>query len=152
MLKTKAAPGLLLNRPLITTEDIVEALKHSIPADWNVPIYDEFPSDVSKVRFGVYVDSISTVSRTVNQLGVQYCGAYYNAEDEFNIIYVSFQQDPYQDEVGDIINNLVTYKVGDIPLMDGYFSRTFTQSTDYGPTRAEINTWVFTLTRLEFNT
>jgi hypothetical protein len=152
MSKTKSSPGLLLNRPLISTNDIIAALNASIPKSWNVPIYDEFPSDTSKVRFGLYIDTITTVSRTVNQLGIQYCGGYYNAEDEFLIVYVSYQQDPYVDEISDIVNNLVTYKVGDVPLMDGYFSRTFTQSSSFGPTRAEILTWTFLMTRLEFNT
>jgi hypothetical protein len=152
MLKTKTSPGLLLNRPLLSTDEILEALRVQIPSEYNVPIYDEYPSDPSKVRYGIYIGGVSTVSRTVNQLGIQYCGGYYNAEDEFDIVYVSYQQDPYIDHVADIINNLVTYKVGDIPLMDGYFSRTFTQSSEYGPTRAEVYTWVFNLTRLEFNT
>jgi hypothetical protein len=152
MLKSKTAPGLLLNRPLTNTKEIIAALRTSIPNEWNVPIYDEFPSDTSKVRYGLYVDTISTISRTVNQLGVQYCGAYYNAEDNFKVIYVSYQQDPYEDEVTDIVSNLVTYENDGVQLFDGYFSRTYSLEIDYGPTRAEIYTWDFNLIRLEFNT
>lgn len=152
MLKTKVSPCKLLNRPLVDSSEIIEALRLCIPDNWNVPIYDEFPSDESKVRYGLYVSNVHTSGRTVNQLGVQYCGAYYNADDSFEIIYVSFQQDPYEQDIVNIISNLVTYQVDGAQLFDGYFSRTYSLESEYGPTRAEVFTWNFILTRLEFNT
>lgn len=149
---TTKQPGLLLNKPLTNTSEIIAALRLSIPNEWNVPIYDEFPSDESKVRYGLYVSTLHTSGRTVNQLGVQYCGAYYNAEDTFDVIYVSYQQDPYEQDIVAIVSNLVSYEIDGAQLFDGYFSRTYTLESTFGPTRAEIFTWNFSLTRLEFNT
>lgn len=152
MASTKTSPALLLNRPLVNDTEITAALRLFIPREWNIPIYDEFPSDESKVRYGLYVSTVNTTSRSVNQLGVQFCGAYYNAVDNFEVIYVSFQKDPYEISVVDIVNNLVTYQIDGVQLFDGYFSRTYNMTSEYGPTRAEVYTWVFDLTRLEFNT
>jgi hypothetical protein len=149
---TTTAPGLLLNRPLTRSSEIVTALRSSIPSNWDIPIYDEFPSDESKVRYGLYVSTFHTSGRTVNQLGIQYCGAYYNAEDTFEVIYVSYQQDPYEQDIVAIVSNLVSYEIDGAQLFDGYFSRTYTLDSAFGPTRAEIFTWTFSLTRLEFNT
>lgn len=152
MVNAKPSPSLLINRPLVSDTEIIDVLRLLIPKEWNVPIYDEFPSDESKVRYGLYISTVNTSSRSVNQLGVQYCGAYYNAVDNFEIIYVSYQKDPYEAGVLDIVNNLVTCQVDGVQLFDGYFSRTFDMSSEYGPTRAEVYTWIFSLTRLEFNT
>ena len=141
-----------LNAPYVVSQEIIDALKVTLPSKWNIPVYDEYPSETDKVRFGLYVTEVYTAERNINQLGIQYCGAYYNAIDTFNVIYVSFQQDPYELQVNEVIANLVTLKVGNTPLFDGYFARTFTQDLSYGPTRAAIHTWTFRLTRLEFNT
>lgn len=141
-----------LNAPLITTSDIIEALRLTIPTQWNIPIYDDFPSVSDVVRFGVYVSDVHTVSRTVNQLGVAYCSNMYNAVDQFGVTYISFQDDPYNVQVNAIIANLTTDRIGNRPLFDGYFSVTFEQSLVYGPTQAERHDWTFQLTRLEFNT
>jgi hypothetical protein len=141
-----------LNSPLVTQQEIIDALRLTVPSQWNIPIYDEFPSDIAAVRFGLYVSNVITSERTVNQLGVQYCGAIYNANDTVTINYVSFQQDPYEAQVCSIIGDLVTNNIDGVQLMDGYFQRTYNQELTYGPTRAAIHTWTFSLTRLEFNT
>ena len=141
-----------LNAPLISQQEIIDALRVTVPTQWNVPIYDEFPSEVEKVRFGLYVSDVWTAERSVNKLGVQFCGAYYDAVDQFTVTYVSFQQDPHETGVNDIIANLVTLNVAGMQLMDGYFSRTFSHELSYGPTRAAIHTYTFRVTRLEFNT
>lgn len=141
-----------LNAPYIRQQEIIDALRVTIPKKWNIPIYDEFPSEVEKVRFGLYVGKVYTDSRTVNQLGVTYCGNIYNAEDTFEINYVSFQQDPYEVDVCNVINNLTTLQVDNVPLFDGYFKNLFDSNLTYGPTRAAIYTWTFRLTRMEFNT
>lgn len=140
-----------LNAPLITTENVIEALTLTIPKSYNIPIFGEFPSDNEIVRYGIYVSDVHTVERSVNQLGVQYCGSIYNAVDQFNVTYISYQDDPYGNQVNAIIANLVTDSVAGVQLMDGYFQRTFTQDLIYGP-QAERHVWTFQMTRLEFNT
>ena len=141
-----------LNAPTVNTQEIIDALRVIIPQGWNVPIYDEFPSLTDNVRYGLYVSEVYTASKSVNQLGVQYCGAYYNAIDTFNIAYISFQQDPYEQQISAIIGDLPTLQIDNVQLFNGYFSRTYSQDLNYGPTRAAIHTWTFELTRLEFNT
>jgi hypothetical protein len=140
------------NGPTVSQMEIMESLRLTIPSAWNIPIYDEFPSDISMVRFGLYVSNVITNERSVNQLAIQYCGAIYNGVDTFTINYVSFQQDPHESQVCNIVGDLVTESINGIQLMDGYFQRTYSQNLSYGPTRAAIHTWTFELTRLEFNT
>jgi hypothetical protein len=142
-----------LTGPFVTREQILEVLRRDIVNVVDVPIYDEFPSDSSKVRYGLYVSAPDTVSRSVNQLAVQYCGYIYEEVDEFDVLFVSFQEDPLAPTVNAIVRNILTSVKDDgTQLFDGYFSRTFDQTFEYGPTRAEIYTWIFSLTRLDFNT
>ncbi len=142
-----------LTGPFVTREQILEVLRRDIVNVVDVPIYDEFPSDSSKVRYGLYVAAPDTVSRSVNQLAVQYCGYIYEEVDEFDVLFVSYQQDPLAPTVNAIVRNILTsVKDNGEQLFDGYFSRTFDQTFEYGPTRAEIYTWIFSLTRLDFNT
>jgi hypothetical protein len=143
----------VLNEPTVTETQISAVLKRDIPKAWNIPIYSDFPSDSEVVRYGVYVSDVHTVSRNPHQLGIQYCGAIYHAVDEFNITYISYQDDPYNTAINAIIANLVTAVKNDgQQLMDGYFERDFEQVRTFGPTQAEKHTWTFSLTRLEFNT
>jgi hypothetical protein len=143
----------VLNEPTVTETQISDVLKRDIPTAWNIPIYSDFPSDSEKVRYGIYVSDVHTVSRNPHQLGIQYCGAIYHAFDEFNVTYISYQDDPYNTAINAIIANLVTaIKDDGEQLMSGYFERNFDQVRTYGPTQAEKHTWTFSLTRLEFNT
>jgi hypothetical protein len=143
----------VLNEPTVTETQISAVLKRDIPKAWNIPIYSDFPSDSEVVRYGVYVSDVHTVSRNPHQLGIQYCGAIYHAVDEFNVTYISYQDDPYNTAINAIIANLVTaIKTDGQQLMDGYFERDFDQVRTFGPTQAEKHTWTFSLTRLEFNT
>jgi hypothetical protein len=143
----------VLNAPTINTQQIIDVLKRDIPKKWNIPIYDDFPSNSEVVRYGIYVSDVHTVSRNPHQLAVQYCGAIYHAFDEFNVTYISYQDDPYNLQVNAIIGNLVTAVKDDgVQLMDGYFERDFDQVRSYGPTQAEKHTWTFSLLRMEFNT
>jgi hypothetical protein len=142
-----------LTGPFTTRQQILEVLRRDIINVVDVPIYDEYPSDSSKVRYGLYVTAPDTVSRSVNQLAVQYAGYIYEEVDEFDVLFVSFQEDPLAPTVNAIVRNILTsVKDNGEQLFDGYFSRTFDQTFEYGPTRAEIYTWVFSLTRLDFNT
>jgi len=143
----------VLNAPTVTETQISDVLRRDIPKAWNIPIYSDFPSDSEVVRYGIYVSDVHTVSRNPHQLAIQYCGAIYHAFDEFNITYISYQDDPYNTAVNAIIANLVTAVKDDgQQLFDGYFERDFDQVRSYGPTQAEKHTWTFSLLRMEFNT
>ena len=143
----------VLNAPTVNSTQIINVLKRDIPNLWNIPIYDDFPSDSDVVRYGIYVSDVHTVERNPFQLGIQYCGSVYHANDEFGVTYISYQDDPYNTAVNAIIGNLVTaIKDDGVQLMDGYFERTFNQVRTYGPTQAEKHTWTFRMLRMEFNT
>jgi hypothetical protein len=145
--------AVILNAPTVNTQQIIDVLKRDIPRTWNVPIYDDFPSEDEKVRYGIYVSDVHTNHRTPHQLGIQYCGAIYHAYDEFDVTYISYQDDPYNLDVNAIVANLViALKDDGQQLMEGYFERNFDQVRTYGPTQAEKHIWTFELTRLEFNT
>ena len=145
--------AVILNAPTVNTTQIIEVLKRDIPRTWNVPIYDDFPSEDEKVRYGIYVSDVHTNSRNPHQLAIQYCGAIYHAFDVFDVTYISYQDDPYNLDVNAIVANLViALKDDGQQLMDGYFERNFDQVRTYGPTQAEKHIWTFELTRLEFNT
>jgi hypothetical protein len=143
----------VLNAPTVNDTQIIDVLKRDIPKAWNIPIYDEFPSDSEVVRYGIYVSDVHTVERNPHQLGIQYCATMYHAFDEFGVTYVSYQDDPYNVRVNAIVANLVTaIKDDGQQLFDGYFQRDFDQVRSYGPTQAEKHTWTFRLLRMEFNT
>ena len=149
MTSTLAIP----NAPYINEQQIIDVIKRDIPKQWNIPIFVDFPSNSEKVRYGIYVSDVHTNHRNPHKLAIQYCGTIYHAYDEFNITYISYQDDPYNVQVNAIIANLVTALKDDgSQLFDGYFERNFNQVREYGPTQAEKHTWTFELTRLEFNT
>ena len=144
---------LVPNQPLVNDTQIVDVLKRDIPKKWSIPIYTDFPSDSDVVRYGIYVSDVHTNSRNPHQLGVNYCGTIYHAYDEFQVTYISYQDDPYNVQVNAIIANLVVALKDDgQQLFDGYFQRDFDQVRTYGPTQAEKHIWTFSLLRLEFNT
>jgi hypothetical protein len=144
---------LVPNAPTVTDTQIIDVLKRDIPKAYNIPIYQDFPSDNEKVRYGIYVSDVHTDHRNPHQLGIQYCGTIYHAYDEFMVTYISYQEDPYNVQVNAIIANLVVaIKDDGQQLFDGYFERDFDQVRTYGPTQAEKHVWTFSLLRLEFNT
>jgi hypothetical protein len=144
---------LVPNAPTVTQQQILDVLKRDLPKAWNIPVYEDFPSESEKVRYGVYVSDVHTDHRNPHQLAVQYCGTIYHAYDEFMVTYISYQEDPYNVPVNSIVANLVVaIKDDGEQLMDGYFQRDFDQVRTYGPTQAEKHTWTFSLLRMEFNT
>lgn len=148
-----ATPASVLNAPYVTGEQIFEVLKRDIPKKWNIPVYNDFPSDSDVVRYGVYISDVHQDERNPHQLAVTYCGAIYHAYDVFNVTYISYQDDPYNIQINNIIANLlIAVKDDGQQLFDGYFERDFDQVRTYGPTQAEKHTWTFRLLRLEFNT
>jgi hypothetical protein len=142
-----------MDGPYITTENVIATYKLYIPASYNIPIYDDYPSDSDIVRFGLYVSDVHTVQRVPYQLAVQQCGSIYHATDQFKVTYVSYQDDPHNVQVNNIISDIVRYvdPLTGKQLMDGYFNRHFDQVLTYGPNR-EKHDWTFHMVRLEFQT
>jgi len=137
----------LSNLPLVDKAKVVTYLRDV--AKIQTPIIEvsnTFPSEDDNIAYGLYVDDVTENARSVNQLGVQSCASMYNAEDQFNILYISFQNDPQAPVILNSINNLAA----NVNFFDGYTSVEFDRDVTIGQ-RSEIHNYTFTLTRLEFN-
>jgi hypothetical protein len=135
------------NVPLIVKQNVIDYLK--VVTDTLVPIVEVsgiYPAADDIVPYGVYVDDVSTISREVNQLGVTRCGSIYTMTDQFNILFVSVQDDPKWIFIEKRIQDMSA----DAAFFDGYFEVTFTQNVVIG-NRSEKRTYVFNLKRLNFN-
>ena len=134
--------------PLINKSDIVNSLANTIPVTNPViEISDEYPNDDAMIRYGIFVSDVSTIDKAPYQIGVQYGGSIYTVTDEFEVLYVSYQDDINVDGVTNAIQNLS----GNLTLMNGYHEMDFTQDVVLGQ-RAEKRTYTFTMKRLEFLT
>ncbi len=137
----------LSNLPLVDKAKVVTYLRDV--AKIQTPIIEvsnTFPSEDDNIAYGLYVDDVTENARSVNQLGVQSCASMYNAEDQFNILYISYQNDPQAPVILNSINNLAA----NVNFFDGYTSVEFDRDVTIGQ-RSEIHNYTFTLTRLEFN-
>lgn len=105
-----------------------------------------YPSSDDVVSYGVYVRNVSPISREVNQGGVTSKGQVYTVTDQFDILYVSYQNDPQSIFVLGTINDLAANKT----LLDGYYEVTFSKSEVIG-NRSEKHTYTFNCKRLDFN-
>jgi hypothetical protein len=135
------------NVPLITKQNIIDYLK--VVTDTLVPIVEVspiYPSADDIVAYGIYVDDVSTISRDIYQLGITKCGGIYTMTDQFQILFVSFQDDPKWIFIEDRIQKLSA----DSDFFSGYTSVTFTQDVVIG-NRSEKRTYTFDLQRLNFN-
>jgi len=135
------------NVPLITKQNIIDYIK--VVTDNLVPIVEVsgiYPATDDIVPYGIYIDDVSTVSREVNQLGVNSCGSIYTMTDQFMILFVSIQDDPKWIFVEERIQNMSA----DSSFFNGYFEVTFTQDIVIG-NRSEKRTYIFNLRRLNFN-
>ena len=136
-----------MSRPLVDKAKIVTYLR--AVARQQTPIVEvsaTYPSEDDNIAYGLYVDDVTNNSRTVNQLAIQKCGAMYDAVDQFNILYISFQNDPQALVIQDAIEDLA----GNVNFFDGYTSVEFDRVVTIG-NRSEIHTYTFDLTRLDFN-
>ena len=137
-----------MSLPLISKSNLITALTNTIPTVTpRIEISDEFPSDDAIIRYGVFVDDVSTVDKTPYQLGVQYGGSIYTVTDTFVVLYVGIQNDINTDSICNAIQNLSS----NLTLMNGYHEMDFTQDMVIG-NRSEKRTYTFTLKRLEFLT
>ena len=136
-----------MSRPLVDKTQVVDYLR--AVARLQTPIIEvspTYPSEDDNIAYGLYVDDVTNNGRTINQLGVQYCGSMYDADDQFNILYISFQNDPQSLVIQDAIEDLA----GNVNFFDGYKSVEMSRDVTIG-NRSEIHTYTFDLTRLEFN-
>jgi len=136
-----------MSRPLVDKADIVTYLR--AVARLQVPIIEvsaTYPSEDDNIAYGLYVDDVTNNERSINQLAIQNCGSMYDAEDQFNILYISFQNDPQSIVIQDAIEDLA----GNVNFFDGYTSVQMSRDVTIG-NRSEIHTYTFDLTRIEFN-
>ena len=136
-----------MSRPLVDKADIVTYLR--AVARLQVPIIEvsaTYPSEDDNIAYGLYVDDVTNNERSINQLAIQNCGSMYDAEDQFNILYISFQNDPQSIVIQDAIEDLA----GNVNFFDGYTSVEMSRDVTIG-NRSEIHTYTFDLSRLEFN-
>jgi len=135
------------NVPLIVKQNVIDYIK--VVADTLIPIVEVsgiYPSADDIVPYGIYVDDVSTINREVYQLGTQPCGSIYTMTDQFQILFVSIQDDPKWIYIEERIQNMSA----DTTFFSGYFQVTFTQNVVIG-NRSEKRTYVFDLKRLNFN-
>jgi hypothetical protein len=135
------------NTPLIVKQQIIDYLK--VVTDNLIPIIEVspiYPSADDIVAYGIYVSDVSTKSREVNQLGTQACGSIYTMTDDFQILFVSYQDDPKWMYIEERIQDLSANS----QFFDGYFEVTFVQDVVIG-NKSEKRTYTFTLKRLNFN-
>ena len=136
-----------MSRPLVDKADIVTYLR--AVAKLQTPIIEvsgTYPSEDDNIAYGLYVDDVTNNERSINQLAIQNCGSMYDAEDQFNILYISFQNDPQSLVIQDAIEDLA----GNVNFFDGYTSVQMSRDVTIG-NRSEIHTYTFDLTRIEFN-
>ena len=135
------------NIPLITKQAIVAYLREvTNTLTPIVEVSDVYPSADDVVAYGVYVDDVSTVSREVNQLGVTPCGSVYTMTDQFQVLVVSYQNDPQWIFTETRIQDMGS----DSSFFNGYYEVTWTQEVVIG-NRSEKRTYTFNLKRLNFN-
>jgi hypothetical protein len=111
-----------------------------------VEVSDVYPSADDVVAYGIYVDDVSTISREVNQLGTTPCGSIYTMTDQFQVLVVSYQNDPQWIFMETRIQDMGS----DSSFFNGYYEVTWTQDVVIG-NRSEKRTYTFNLKRLNFN-
>jgi hypothetical protein len=135
------------HQPLLFKETLIDYLR--LTCNQLRPIVEVsgiYPSTDDIVPFGVYVRDCHPISREINQGGVTNCGKIYTVTDEFEILYVSFQDDPQSPVVLGTINDLAANS----KIFNGYIDVTFTKTEVIG-NRSEKHTYTFNMTRLDFN-
>lgn len=135
-----------MSLPFVTKDEVIEYLRLLAPQEPIIEVSGIYPNDDDIIPYGVYVNDIDMVAREPYQLGIQRCGSIYIATDEFNVLFVSFQNDPQARQMLEAINELAE----DAEFWNGYHEVDFTMDTVFG-NRSEKFTYTFTLKRLNFN-
>lgn len=128
--------------PTYSAQDILAKLR---TYKLGIELFDDFPSQEGKVRYGLYCDDIKTEDRSPYALAVNYGGNIYIASDSFKLIFVTFQGDPNRNNTLFAIQDMVNDNV----LFNGYHERTYTQTHTY-VNRAEYHYYDFITKRMEF--
>jgi hypothetical protein len=135
------------HQPLVSKEAIIEYMRTT--CNTLIPIVEVsgvYPSTDDVVAYGVYVRDAHPVSRELNQGGVTPCGQIFTVTDQFEILYVSFQDDPQSIFVLGTINDLAANR----DFFNGYYEITYSKTEVIG-NRSEKHTYTFNLKRLDFN-
>lgn len=134
------------HQPLVFKNEIIEYLREL--CNQLQPIVEVSgiePSNDDVVPYGIYVGDTDPISRELTQGAVTNCGKIYTVTDEFDILYVTYQDDPLADAVQARIHDLAANS----KIFNGYITVTFTQSEVIG-NRSEKHTYTFNMTRLDF--
>ena len=132
--------------PFITKDEIVEYLRERAPQSPIVEVSNIYPTNDAQPAYGVYVNVVRAADREAYQLGVQKCGAIYIITDEFQVLYITFQNDPQAPQMREAIEDMAS----NVTLFNGYHEVTFSRTVDIG-SRSEIHTYTFNAKRLDFN-
>lgn len=130
--------------PLVTSKQISDYLKEQLcNSKPKVQVIDTFPNNLDQVSYGLYINGVNVVSRTVQQESMTFCGRVYEITDEFEVLFVSFQNDKRAPQIEAVIQNLV-----DETMFDGYSSITYEVAEDIG-SKSNIKNYTFTLERID---
>ena len=135
-----------MGQPLVTKDMIIEYLRIRAPQDPIIEVFPDYPNDDNQLKYGVYVRDVSTISREPYQLGVTYGGSIYTEVDSFQIVFISFQEDPQGPKMRIVIEDMAP----DVRFFDGYFEVSFVKAIQIG-NRSEKYTYTFNMKRIEFN-
>jgi len=136
-----------MSMPLITTSKVIDYLREEVKCNQPpIQVIDVYPAEDDQVSYGIYVRGVQTASREAFQMAIQKCGSIYTVTDEFEILFVSFQNDPQANLVESVIQKLAQ----DVDFFDGYNQVTYTVDDEIG-NRSEKRTYTFSLERTEFN-
>lgn len=136
------------NVPLVSKVQIIEKLRETCSELSPITeVSSLYPVDSEVVAYGVYVREVDYQSREPYRLSVQKCGSIYIATDAFEVLFVSYQDDPKSIPVEEAIQSLASNTV----LFDGYHEVTFNQESTLGNSKSRRVTYSFQMKRLNFN-
>jgi len=132
--------------PYVTQDQIVVYLRERAPQSPVIEVFETYPKDDSITPYGVYVKDVNTETREPYRLGVTYGGSIYTETDTFQVVFISFQNDPQSYQMREVIENMAA----NVVFFDGYHEVDFTKDIEIG-NRSEKYTYSYSVKRLEFN-
>jgi len=132
--------------PYVTQDQIVVYLRERAPQSPVIEVFETYPKDDSITPYGVYVKDVNTEVREPYRLGVTYGGSIYTETDTFQVVFVSFQNDPQSYQMREVIENMAA----NVVFFNGYHEVDFTKDIEIG-NRSEKYTYSYSVKRLEFN-
>ena len=132
--------------PYVTQDQIVVYLRERAPQSPVIEVFETYPKDDSITPYGVYVKDVNTETREPYRLGVTYGGSIYTETDTFQVVFISFQNDPQSYQMREVIENMAA----NVVFFNGYHEVDFTKDIEIG-NRSEKYTYSYSVKRLEFN-